>query len=74
MVDIPITQNFDNNGGVPMIGYARFDDDSLKRIHDMIAAGEQIQFAVGFVGEPNEDGTYEKVELVELSMIVNNKE
>lgn len=56
-----------------MMGYARFDEDSLKKIHELIAQGKQLQFAVGFVGEPNEDGTYEKVELVELSLIIDQE-
>lgn len=70
MVDIPITRDFNNGTGVPMIGYARFDDDSMQMIQELLESGVEMQFNVGFVGDKQEDGTYKNVELTEISMSI----
>jgi hypothetical protein len=33
-----------------------------------------FEFAVGFIGEPDEDGVYKDAELVEISLVVKQKE
>lgn len=70
---VPITTNFSNDLN-DLIGKAEFTEEGIQEIHSLIEAGVIPTFAVGFVGEPDENGVYHNVELKEVSMLTHTEE
>ena len=68
MKTVPITTNFDKHTDSGL-GTATFTEDGIKAIREMIEMGSIPSFAVGFIGEPDENGVYHNAELIEISMV-----
>lgn len=68
MKTVPITTNFDKHAS-SWLGTATFTKDGIKAIRGMIEMGLIPHFAVGFIGEPDENGVYHNAKLIEISMV-----
>lgn len=66
MKKVPITTDFNSTD---LIGSAKFTEEGIKKLYQLIEAGTVPMFGIGFVGEPDENGVYHNAELMEVSML-----
>lgn len=69
MKSVPITKNFDHSRLGSYMGDAHFSDEAFKEINDLLSSGIVMDFAVSFIGDPDEKGVYHNAELIGVSMI-----
>lgn len=69
MKKLPVTRFFDQSVD-SLLGELKLTDEAVELIKK---APHMYEFAVGFIGTPNDDGTYDNVELVEVSLITRTE-
>lgn len=68
MKELPVTKFFDDN---KLIGRIEIANEAYEQFKQN---PEKFTFGIGFIGKPQEDGTYTEVELIEVSMIHRERE
>lgn len=64
---LPVTKSF-SRGIDDLIGKLELSDGAYRLL---IEHPEAFHFEIGFIGTPNDDGVYEQVQLLEVSMVQN---